>query len=452
MVLPGGLPEALSASFIFAMGLMAIAFAASRLPSGDRTPLWFGLFACLYGVRLAGASPLLQPVFTEAFWRYLSAFITYAILVPGGLFVESLFGPGWRGSLRRTWQAAAVYAALAIANDLARREPGATLWLNAPAVLTVGGIGIAHLVARWRQDRWPREFRVAVAGGLVFVAVAAYQTLGGEVQAEPVAMLAFMTSVGYLVVQRLLAGERRLVAVSRELDLAREIQQSLLPRALPDVTGLRVAARYLPMSDVGGDFYDFDARGASGLAVIVADVTGHGVPAALVASMVKIAFAAEADNLDTPGVALTNINRTLSGKFAGAYVTACCAFVDARHRRLRYASAGHPGPLRRRSDGAVDALNQHGILLAFDPGAEYATTDVALDAGDRLVFFSDGLVEACNAGDEFFGDARLIQLLADGAALTSEQFVDGIVVDVGRWVGAGRQLQDDVTIVVVDVG
>jgi len=277
MVTSSGLAAALIASFIFAMGVIAIAFAASRLPSGDRTPLWFGLFACLYGVRLAGTSPLVQPIFPEQFWRYLGASITYVILVPAGLFTESLFGPGWRLALRRTWQAATVYAVLAIANDLARREPGATLWLNPPAVLTVGAIGIAHLAARWRQDRWPREFRVAVMGALVFVAAAVYQTLGGQTQAEPFAMLVFMTSIGHVVVQRVLAGERRLVAVSRELDLAREIQQSLLPRALPDVAGLRIAARYLPMSDVGGDFYDFDARGAGGLAVIVADVTGHGV-------------------------------------------------------------------------------------------------------------------------------------------------------------------------------
>src|SRR3972149_7499639 len=129
------------------------------------------------------------------------------------------------------------------------------------------------------------HFRVAVAGCLVLVGVATYQALGGEVQLEPFAMLVFMTSVGYLVAQRMLAGERRLVAVSRELDLAREIQQSILPRALPDIPGLRVAARYLPMSDVGGDFYDFDTQRANRLGVIVADVTGHGVPAALGASV-----------------------------------------------------------------------------------------------------------------------------------------------------------------------
>ena len=88
MGLHTGLLEAIIAALVSVMGLIAIAFAAVRLPSGDRTPIWFGLFACLYGVRLAGQSQLVQPVFPEALWRYLDAFVTYAILVPGGLFIE----------------------------------------------------------------------------------------------------------------------------------------------------------------------------------------------------------------------------------------------------------------------------------------------------------------------------------------------------------------------------
>ncbi len=206
------------------------------------------------------------------------------------------------------------------------------------------------------------------------------------------------------------------------------------------------------MSAIGGDFYDFDTAQANRLGVIVADVSGHGVPAALVASMVKIAFAAEAERLDNPGLALANINRTLCGSFQGAYVTACCGFIDALSRRLSYSSAGHPAPLLRRRDGRVEQLQERGLLLAFDADAQYPTAEVALDLGDRLVFFSDGLVEACNARDEFFGDARLEQLVAASAAVTPDQFVDEIVAELRRWVGRDTPLQDDVTLVVVDVG
>ncbi len=452
MVSPTELSEAIIASLIIAMGLIALAFGAARWQSGDRTAVWFGLFGCLYGARLAGYSQLVQPALPEVSWRYLDAFITYAIIVPVGLFVESLFGHGWHSTLRRTWQAAAAYALLAMVHDLARRAPGATLWLNAPVVLTAGSIATAHLAAHWWRSRWSREFRVAAVGGLVFVSVAMYQTLGGALRLEHYAMLVFMLSVGYLVVQRMLASERDLVAVSRELEIAQKIQQSILPRELPDVAGLSVAACYMPMTAIGGDFYDFDTEQADRLGVIVADVSGHGVPAALVASMVKIAFAAEAGRLDNPGQVLTNINRRLCGTFQGAYVTACCGFVDALNRKLSYASAGHPAPLLRRRDGHVEQLQERGLLLAFDAHAQYAAVDVTLQPGDRLVFFSDGLVEACNAGDEFFGEARLEQLAGASAAVTPEQFVDELVDELRLWVGLDTPLQDDVTLVVVDVG
>jgi sigma-B regulation protein RsbU (phosphoserine phosphatase) len=138
--------------------------------------------------------------------------------------------------------------------------------------------------------------------------------------------------------------------------------------------------------------------------------------------------------------------------FAGAYVTACCGVIDGLNRKLRYSSAGHPAPLLRQSDGRVEQLEQRGLLLAFDATAQYATAEVALNAGDRLVLFSDGLVEACNADDEFFGDARLEQLLAASTAGTPEQFVDQLLAELQRWVGPDTHLQDDVTVVVLDVG
>jgi phosphoserine phosphatase RsbU/P len=445
--------DAVVGVLILAVGLVALAFAAMRLPSRDRALLWFGVFACLYGVRLAGSSELVRasvPLPPLA-WSHGGAFITYAILTPGALFLESLFGPGWRGILRRTWQGLAVYAALAIANDLARGEPRASMGFNAPAVVAFATIGTAHLVACWRWTEWSRGFRIAVAGGLVFAIGAAYETLGGTARVEPVAMLVFVASLGYLVAERMLTGERRLVAVSRELELARQIQQSILPRGVPEVAGLRVASRCLSMSDVGGDVYDFGPRRPDGLDLLVADVSGHGVPAALVASMVKVAFAAEADRLEAPGVVLTNMNRTLCGMFEGAYVTACCARVDGADRRVRYASAGHPPALLRRADGRVERLDAGGIALVFEPAAEYSTTDVKLNAGDRLVFFSDGLLEASNARDEFFGDCRLAQFLADTARLAPEPFVERLVVELRAWIGHPAELQDDVTVVVVDI-
>jgi serine phosphatase RsbU (regulator of sigma subunit) len=261
-----------------------------------------------------------------------------------------------------------------------------------------------------------------------------------------------MTSVGYLVARRMRASESTLAAMSRELELARKIQQSILPRSLPEVRGLEVAACYLPMSQIGGDFYDFDTHHPGRLGLIVADASGHGVPAALVASMVKIAFAAETDRVDRPGLALANINRTLCDRFEGAYVTACCAFIDPVRRTLTYSSAGHPAPLLRRKDGHVESLGGHGLLLAFDPRAQYETSEVGLQPGDRVVFFSDGLIEAANPKDEFFGDNRLAEVVAGNSASTPSLFVEQILAELRAWTGPMAELQDDVMLVAVDVG
>jgi sigma-B regulation protein RsbU (phosphoserine phosphatase) len=451
MVSPTEISEAIIAALILAMGIVALASAALRRATGDRTALWFGIVGCLYGARLAGESQLLQPLLREATWRYLSAFITYAIIAPLGLFIEALVGPGWHRTVRLAWQGALVYSVLAMANDLARRQPGATLWLNAPMVLIAVGIGASHILARAWKERWPREFRVPLTGGFLFVAVAIYQTLGGSLQVEHYAMLVFMASLGYLVAQRALTDERRLVAVSRELDLARRIQRSILPKVLPSIPGLRIAARYLPMAEIGGDFYDFDCQFEKRMGLIVADVSGHGVPAALVASMVKIAFGAEADQLDAPGRALANINRTLCGRFSGVFVTACCAAINARNSSLSFACAGHPGPWLRHADGRVERLAQSGLLLAFDPKASYAATEVQLHPGDRLLFFSDGLLEASNARDEFFGEVRLEPLLVAGTALSADQFLDLLTAELRLWIGPEAPFQDDITIVVIDI-
>jgi sigma-B regulation protein RsbU (phosphoserine phosphatase) len=450
---PTGLSEAVIASLIGAMGLIALSFGAARWKSGDRTAVWFGVFAVLYGTRLAGESELVQPALPEIVWRYGDAFVTYVIVAPLALFLESLFGRGWRSTLRRTWQAILVYAPLALARDLVRGHPGETaLWLNPPVVSVAGIVAMAHVLAFWRRESWSRDFRLAAAGGLVFLAVAAYRTFGGVLPLEPLAMLLFMTSVGYLVARRMLASERTLVAVSRELELARKIQQSILPRSLPQVAGLEVGACYLPMNQIGGDFYDFDTHHPGRLGLIVADASGHGVPAALVASMVKIAFAAESERVHQPGLALTNVNRTLCDRFDGAYVTACCAFFDPVGLRLGYASAGHPAPLLRRRDGRVESLPQGGLLLAFDPRARYLTAEAAVQPGDRIVFYSDGLIEAANARDEFFGDTRLGEVVAERRGLGPQAFIGRLMSELRAWTGPGAELQDDVTVVVVDIG
>jgi phosphoserine phosphatase RsbU/P len=458
MLPPTELPEAIIGSLMAALGLLAIAFGALRLPARDRAAFWFGLFALMYGVRLLGDSDLIRALvpLTPAVWRYREAVITYTILVPAVLFVESLLGSGWRRIVRRTWQALLVWGVAAITYELATGRPESLMWLNPPAVVLMSSIVTVHVLASVGGRTIPREGAVVMAAGLLFGAVAVGETLIGRGflgpwEMEPLAMLVFVCALAYLVARRALATEQRLLVVSRELSLAREIQQSILPRDLPRVAGLQLAARFLPMTDVAGDLYDVVERGPSQLGILVADVSGHGVPAALVASMVKIAFAAEIERLDDPGLALQGMNRTLWAKFDRAYVTAFVALLDPVAGRLKYASAGHPPALLRHGDGRVEPLKDGNVALTFFPGVRYATSEVALAPGDRVVLFTDGLLEAANVVGDFFGDARLGKLVADSTHSDPDQFAHHLVHELHSWIGSTTQLQDDVTLVVADL-
>ena len=314
---PTELAEAIVGSLFVSIGLVAGTAGLSARPRPQLPAVWFAVFCLLYGVRLGANSELdpgTDPVATRHF-DYIDVFVNYTILIPAGIFIETLIGPGWRRLIRRTWQLS-VCAVVAVVNDVARGQPGASERLNAVVVLLTLLIPAAHVVWRARSGHWPMEIRAVAATGALVGVLAIYETLTGRgvfgpaFEAEPFAMLLFSAALGWFVLRRAREQAYGFVALSRELEVARDIQRSLLPQHMPDVPGLRMQGTYLPMSAVAGDFYDVIARPDGRVVVIVADVSGHGVPAALVASMVKVAFAAESERCDCPADILGGINRT----------------------------------------------------------------------------------------------------------------------------------------------
>ena len=179
--------------------------------------------------------------------------------------------------------------------------------------------------------------------------------------------------LGYGVVGSVIRSEAELAAVQRELETARQIQASLLPRALPQATGLDLAARYIPMTAVAGDLYDIVSLGPAQVGILVADVAGHGVPAALVASMVKLAFSTQAEHAGDPARVMGAMNRILCRHVEGTFVTAIYAVVDTERGAITFANAGHPPLLVRRAGGIVDEGHGHGLMLGFLPEAQYVT-------------------------------------------------------------------------------
>ena len=245
---------------------------------------------------------------------------------------------------------------------------------------------------------------------------------------------------------RRLERDDQLGAIQKELEVARRIQLSILPSAFPASTSFRVAARYLPMTSVAGDFYDFLLGDDRQAGLLIADVSGHGVPAALIASMVKMAATSQRALVADPAGLLSGMNAALCGNTQQQFVTAAYVHLDSQTGELRYSAAGHPPMLVLRR-GEVTEVEENGLMLAAFSFATYLNAVSSLEPGDRILLYTDGIVEAFNAEREEFGKDRLRALLRQCASLSHHETADRIMSTVQGW---AVSQEDDLTVLVCD--
>lgn len=247
---------------------------------------------------------------------------------------------------------------------------------------------------------------------------------------------------------------QQLDTIREELETARKIQSSILPHQVPVIQDLEIAARYVPMSQVGGDFYDFIVLDDKRLGILVADVSGHGMPAALIASMLKIALAAQTNWAADPAKVLTGLNQSLCGKFHDHYITAAYVYLDLEKRTMSYAGAGHPPILMcDGATGSVRELEENGLFLSWMTDATYSSKEVSLGPGDWLVLYSDGITEMQAPNGEEFGRDRFRQFIEANSFLSPEEFATRLLDEVQTWSGHSREEEpdDDVTLVAAHV-
>jgi len=247
---------------------------------------------------------------------------------------------------------------------------------------------------------------------------------------------------------------QQLHTIQKELETARQIQLSILPSEVPKLEGLDIAARYIPMTSVAGDFYDFIIVDEKHLGILVADVSGHGMPAALIASMLKIALAAEVPHAADPAQVLSGLNQALCGKFQHHYVTAAYLFLDMAKGTLTYAAAGHPPMLSwDTSSAGVRDIEENGLFLGKFPWATYSSVELPFSAGDWFLLYSDGIPETENHSEVEFGTERFRRFLATQQSTSANQFADCLLEEVSRWAdrGPGEEAEDDVTLVAIQV-
>ena len=236
----------------------------------------------------------------------------------------------------------------------------------------------------------------------------------------------------------------------QELEKAREIQEGLLPKKIPQVKGLEVAGAWQPARVVGGDYYDVLKFSERKLGICIGDVVGKGITAALLMANLQASFRAFAEEGVSPGALCGKLHGVISNNVAQEkFVTFCYCTIDAGENRLSYASAGHCPPLLLRGTGEVLSLKEGGTPLGILPGKEYRDTEVQLEAGDRLILYTDGLTEAMNAEDEEFGEGRLVELGRENRELSAAEMVEVIRKEVSGY--SGGSFQDDFTLVVAAV-
>ena len=234
--------------------------------------------------------------------------------------------------------------------------------------------------------------------------------------------------------------------IEQELHLARRIQQASLPESVPSLEGWDISPSYRPAREVGGDFFDFLELEDSRLGLVVGDATGKGVPAALVMSTTCGMLRAVTQASDySPGEVLQRVNEALSTRIpASMFVTCFYGVLDPESGRFAYANAGHDLPYVRRG-GDADELRARGMPLGLMPGMGYEEKEIILGAGDRALFYSDGLVEAHNPEGEMFGFPRLRALVAEHAE--GEPLVDFLMEELYSFTGEEWEQEDDITLV-----
>jgi sigma-B regulation protein RsbU (phosphoserine phosphatase) len=438
------------------LGIAAVTLYAFRRRDRERFLLWFGLFSILYATVLILRNSAFRLGFgqPQAIGLAIEHIISLATVLPGLLLFSEFYGRGWQASVQwliGIYCGVAAIAAMGIRHHQPMRSvlpPGTVLIVLVPVVLAAG-----YLVG-YKPPPLPHR-RILFAGMIAFFCAFSTDRLlhrqvgDWHAGAEPYGFLVLIICLWYVTAQRIIADDRKLVSLTGEMHVAARIQKAILPAEIPPLNNASIAVRYAPAADVAGDLYNFVTLQPSCMGFLVADVTGHGVPAALVASMVKVAVSTQCSKVSGPADVIAGLNTVLCNEAREQYVTAEYLYLDTANGVGRHAAGAHPLPLLwRRSTQSLETVGESGLLLGVRRDESYDESEFHFEAGDRLLLYTDGLAEAENASGESFGDAALRTFINEKQDYGTEQFVELLLKEVLAWSHDGQE--DDITIVAID--
>jgi PAS domain S-box-containing protein len=299
-----------------------------------------------------------------------------------------------------------------------------------------------------RSDQTGEPFRVeyrVIAGDGRVVWVRDEATLVRDEEGQPL----YWLGVQYDVTEQKREAQER-ERIEQELRIARLIQQTLLPKTLPELSGYDVAAYYQPAREVGGDFYDLFELEGGRLGLVVGDVTDKGIPAALVMATTRTMLRVSAQRLFPPAEVLKRTNEALVPDIPpNMFITCLYAILDTESGRLVYANAGHDPPYLRHNGSDVEELRARGMPLGLMPGMEYEEKEITLERGESVLFYSDGLVEAHDSHHEMFGFPKLQGLVGTHRSGGSS-LIDFLLSELTHFAGEDWEQEDDITLVTLE--
>lgn len=453
----------LGAVFLFIASQMwaACSIAAIRRQSGVGLFIWLGIWSAIYGIGLLTQSSAVVAALPLSIQRsvpYVTTGIAYLTLVVGlCAFLELSLG------IVRLLIKILIFAGIAVAlagigwfvfgGSAYRFIPYNTLIVVCALLILVTVVAVKKLSDRFMVLL---NRRVLAVGTLVFALEALWGNLSRKLHYQTprvlgdLAFAVFLLSFAIVAVQMISANERRLLSIDKELEVARQLQFSILPTAIPEIENVRIAVCYRPMTAVAGDFYEFVCADGNRIGFLVADVTGHGVPAALIASMIKVATQSVEACAHDPREVLRGLNRILFKQLHEQYVSAAYLWMDTEHGKALYSAAGHP-PLLRWRDGRLERIESNGLLFGIVPDPDYPVCDLSIHTGDRFLLCTDGVIEPENARGDSFGDKKLEEVVRNNQSRPPSELSDQLLSEIRLWRPASLAQQDDITLIVIDV-
>ena len=444
------------------IGATACAIAAIRWRRGVRILVWWGIWSALYGLQTLDRTPAVLVVLPHALksaMPYVSTAGMYLVLVAG----LCAWGELSFGKLRLFIQLEILAAAVIAVGGIGIFVLGGPddKWMfynNLLAVFALVLLLAIVLIPQFSKSLVIPNHRVLSVGTLIFALEALYTNLSSVLHYRTLRMsgslgfAALLFSLGYVALEMIFTNERRLLSIETELETARQIQSSILPASVPELANLRIAASYHPMTAVAGDFYQFVRTDKNHLGILVADVSGHGVPAALVSSMIKVAMQSVAVHSHDPAQVLGGLNRILSSEARGQFASAAYIWIDTENHCALYSAAGHPPLLCwRHASGEMQRIESNGLLFGIEPDSAYPVCSVPVEPSDRFLLYTDGVTEPENAAGEAFGDRQLEQIVRKNRLQPASELSRQLLSELRHWQTAAVSQQDDITLIVVDV-